>query len=51
MQGEIDNAIKRYQRLELDDDYTLGLHPELRPTSKAKKSGGTLYVELKDLPA
>ena len=56
MQLEIDNAIKRFQRLEADDDYTLGLNPQLRPTSRAKKeasqaSSGTLYVEIKDLPA
>mgnify|MGYP006091531913 CR=1 FL=1 len=43
--------MKRGQRLEVDDDYTRGLHPELRPTSKAKKNEGTLYVEIKDLPA
>jgi hypothetical protein len=51
LQWEIDNAVKRAQRLEVDDDYTLGMHPELRPTSKAKKNEGTLYVEIKDLPA
>jgi hypothetical protein len=51
LQWEIDNAVKRSQRLEVDDDYTLGMHPELRPTSKAKKNEGTLYVEIKDLPA
>ena len=51
LQWEIDNSIKRAQRLSVDDDYTLGLHPELRPTSKAKKNEGTLYVEIKDLPA
>lgn len=34
----------------MDDDYTLGMHPELRPTSKAKQNEGTLYVEIKDLP-
>jgi len=51
LQWEIDNSIKRAQRLAVDDDYTLGLHPELRPTSKAKKNEGTLYVEIKDLPA
>lgn len=27
------------------------MHPELRPTSKAKQNEGTLYVEIKDLPA
>ena len=51
LQWEVDNSIKRAQRLSVDDDYTLGLHPELRPTSKAKKNEGTLYVEIKDLPA
>lgn len=51
LQWEIDNAIKRAQRLGVDDDYTLGLDPKLRPTSKAKKNEGTLYVEIKDLPA
>ena len=51
LQWEIDNSIKRAQRLAVDDDFTLGLQPELRPTSKAKKNEGTLYVEIKDLPA
>lgn len=51
LQWDIDNSIKRSQRLEVDDDYTLGMHPELRPTSKAKQNEGTLYVEIKDLPA
>ena len=51
MQWEIENSVKRFQRLETDDDFTLGLDPNLRPTSKAKKNEGTLYVEVKDLPA
>mmetsp|Transcript_29208 Transcript_29208/g.44033 ORF Transcript_29208/g.44033 Transcript_29208/m.44033 type:complete len:123 (+) Transcript_29208:388-756(+) len=50
LQWEIDNSIKRSQRLEVDDDYTMALYPELRPTSRAKKNEGTLYVEIKDLP-
>ena len=34
----------------MDDDYVKALFPELRPTSRAKKNEGTLYVEIKDLP-
>jgi len=26
------------------------MNPELRPSSKSKKTGSTLYVEMKDLP-
>jgi hypothetical protein len=49
MQWDLDNSTKRAQRLDQNDDFSLGLLSELRPSSKAKKSGGTLYVENKDL--
>jgi len=35
----------------VDDDYERGLQPDLRPTSRSKQNDGTLYVEIKDLPA
>lgn len=48
---ELDSTIKRAQRLAIDDDYLRGLQPDLRPTSRSQQSDGTLYVELKDIPA
>ena len=38
LQQEIDNSIKRAQRLSVDDDYKLGLDPDNRPTSTAKNN-------------
>jgi len=35
LQWEIDNSIKRAQRLSEEDDYFLGMHPGLRPSSKS----------------
>lgn len=51
LQLELDSTFERQSRLALDDDYKLGLQPELRPTTTSKNSGGSLYVEIKDLPA
>ena len=50
LQLELDMANQRYQRLSVDDCYQEALIPSLRPSSKSSKSGGTLYVENKDLP-
>lgn len=51
LQWDIDSAVKRAQRLAVDDDYERGLQSHLRPTSRSKQNDGTLYVEIKDLPA
>jgi hypothetical protein len=51
LQQELDNTIERHQRLSQDDDYSIAMNPDLRPSSKSKKGDSTLYVEIKDLPA
>lgn len=50
LQWDIDNSIKRAQRLQEEDDYLLGMHDNLRPSSKSDQNDGTLYLEIKDLP-
>ena len=44
---DMENAIKRYERLECDDHFN-NAGPSQRPNTKAKE-GGSLYVENTDL--
>ena len=44
---DMENAIKRYERLDFDDGFD-NAKPEMRPNTKAKE-GGSLYVENSDL--
>ena len=51
LQQELDSAIQRYQRLAVDDEFSFAnLTPQDRPSSMSRRSGGTLYVEIKDIP-
>ena len=43
----MENAIKRYERLDFDDGFD-NANPQNRPNTRAKE-GGSLYVENSDL--